>query len=361
MGIDENIAFEERQKLVKTHGKNSKDVYVEKINGTTRSLTEERNDELYVVREVPGRGLGCFAKTRIPKGTRILVEAPLLTLPKFATDLESVERALLKDLKSLSKQDQHAFFSLHNAHKGRDSPVIGITKTNAIPFGSSGASGGIFPRAARINHSCMPNCQNVWNQNLGKLTIHAFKDIEEGEEITIAYVDAMEYYDTRRERLEEAFGFKCDCEICTLSPEESKDRDRRLQEMARLDASLGDGRRIMSKPLDCLRDAHTIFRMLKEEGIVGSRISRVYNDALQITIAHGDLARAKVFAERAHAVRLMLEGEDSPETTRLKKLADKPDSHGLYGSSKSWAQPVDAIPRDLSEEDFENWLWKLKD
>lgn len=353
MGLDEQYAYEQRQKQLNGQGKNAaKDIPVTKANS-------DAND-LYVVREEPGRGMGCFATKRIPKGTRILVEEPLLALPKYATDMQSVERAMLKQLKALSKGQQQSFFALHNAHKGVHSPVIGTTITNAIPFGSAGADGGVFPRAARINHACMPNSQNVWNENLQKLTIHAYKDIEPGEEITIAYVDAMELSEHRKERLQGAFGFSCKCDICDIPPEEVRKRDERLKEMARLDAGLGSGKRIMSKPLDCLHDAHTVYCMLREMGVTGSRISRVYNDALQISIAHGDQARAKVFAERAHEVRLILEGADSPETMRLAKLIKDPSTHGLYDSTKSWAQPVTAIPRDLSGEEFEQWLWRLK-
>ncbi|EEP78153.1 predicted protein [Uncinocarpus reesii 1704] len=347
------------QKLIKEQAKGAKNRQVRSIDETTVTVARG-NDGPYAIKVIPGRGLGCVATSRISKGTRILAEAPLFTVPKETANLDSVESALLKELKNLTKEQQHDFFSLHNAHKGKCSPVIGITRTNAIPFGSRGSAGGIFPRAARINHSCKQNAQNSWNYNIGKLTIHAFRDIEEGEEITIAYIDGSEYFETRQNTLEEAFGFKCRCEICDISAHETKKRDRRLEEMARLDNSLGNGRRIMSKPLDCLHDAHTLFRMLIEEDMIGSRISRVYNDALQISIAHGDEARAKVFAQRAHAVRVILEGEDSPETIRLKGIIENPSSHGLYGSSTDWAQSVKEIPTGLSESDFDDWLWRQK-
>lgn len=367
MGLDESYAYEERQKELSAQQKNggptTTDIHIKPATKTIQDNNHGNNKHgLYIVREQPGRGMGCFATRKIPRGTRILSEAPLLTLPRFATDVKSVEKGMLAELKSLDKEQQRAFFALANAHLhgGVYGPVIGITMTNAIPFGSGGADGGIFPRAARINHACKPNSQNVWNENRKELTIHAFKDIAAGEEITIAYVDAMEVFAARKERLEGAFGFACACETCDVSPEQTRARDAKLKEMARLDAGLGNGRRIMSKPLECLHDAHTVYRMLRDEGVAGARISRVYNDALQIVIAHGDQARAKVFAERAHEVRLVLEGEDSPEVARLQKLIEKPSSHGLFDSSKTWAQPVTAIPRDLSDDDFTDWLWRLK-
>ncbi|PGH32795.1 hypothetical protein GX50_04396 [[Emmonsia] crescens] len=359
MGFNGGFSYEERQMTVngETEFKNENSMGTIHATGDTLPVS---NNELYTIKAIPGRGLGCFAASKIPKGTRIILEEPLFTVPSTATNLQSVEKVFLKELKSLSKEQQHMFFSLHNAHKGRGSPVIGTIKTNAMPFGARGAEGAIFPRAARINHSCKPNSQNTWNRNLERLTIHAFKDIEEDEEITIAYVDGTEIFDARQECFEEAFGFRCECEVCAVPAEESRKRDRRLEEIARLDNVLGDGRRMMSKPEDCLKDAYTLFRMLIEEGIAGSRIARVYNDALQISIAHSDQARARVFAQRAYDGRVLLEGDDSPETMRLKAIAENPSSHGLFEATKAWEQSVKAIPRDLSEADFEDWLWKQK-
>jgi hypothetical protein len=69
-----------------------------------------------------------------------------------------------------------------------------------------------------------------------------------------------------------------------------------------------------------LRDAHALLLLLEEEGTADARIPRLCYDALQITVANGHQARTKVFAERAHAARVVLEGEDSPETIWLKRL-----------------------------------------
>ncbi|EGE80958.1 hypothetical protein RJZ56_005916 [Blastomyces dermatitidis] len=359
MGFNEGFSYGERQKVVDGVTKSKTENTIGTIHATGGDLPVS-NNELYTIKAIPGRGLGCFATSKIPKGTRIITEEPLFTVPSMATNLQSLEKGFLKDLKALSKEQQHMFFSLHNAHKGKCSPVIGTIKTNAMPFGARGAEGAIFPRAARINHSCKPNSQNTWNRNLERLTIHTFKDIEAGEEITIAYVDGTELFDARQSCFGEAFGFRCACEVCAVPAEESRERDARLQEIARLDNVLGDGRRLMTKPDACLQDAYTLFRMLVDEGIAGSRIARVHNDALQISIAHSDQARAKVFAQRAYEGRVLLEGEDSPETMRLKAIAEKPYSHGLFESTKEWKQSVEAIPRDLSEADFDDWLWRQK-
>jgi len=64
--------------------------------------------------------------------------------------------------------------------------------------------------------------------------------------------------------------------------------------------------RIISTPLVCLRDsdAHELLRLLGEEDIIDARVPRLYYDAFQVAIANGDQARARVFAQRAHAARV---------------------------------------------------------
>ena len=314
------------------------------------------NDRLYAIKSIHGKGQGWVAASKIRKGTRISAETPAFKVPRFASP-QNVESIIIKGLKNLGKGQQRAFFALYNAHGSRYSPFLGISKTNVLPLGPKAPEGGLFLEASRINHACNPNSQNTWNDNLNKLTIHSIKDIEEGEEITISYLDASEIYKVRQQSLKTGFGFDCACELCSLPSVLRRESDGRLDEITRLDELIGDGMRITCTPLACLHDAHTLLRLLKEERITDARIARLYYDALQIAIANGDQARAKVFAERAHAARVVLEGEDSPETIRLKGFAERPADHRLYGTAMKWKQAAKKVPQGLGEEQFEDWLW----
>ena len=42
--------------------------------------------------------------------------------------------------------------------------------------------------------------------------------------------------------------------------------------------------------------------------------ARLQYDAFQVAVAHGDIARASIFAQRAYQARMVCEGEDSSET-----------------------------------------------
>ena len=264
--------------------------------------------------------------------TRILSEAPIFKIPRDVPSLQAAERNMIA-LNLISKDEQDAFFSLYNTHGSSYSPSLGIAKTNALPLGSGASEGGLFLEASRINHAYRPNAQNTWNANLEKITIHACRDIEQGEEITISYLDGSQGYNARQLSLKNSFAFTCGCELCCLPPAQRRRSDQRLDEITRLDNLIGDGVRIVSTPLACLRAAYALLGLLQEEGIADARKPRLYYDALQIAIANGDRARAKVFARRAHDARVVLEGNDSPEAIKMKGYADRPTDHRLYGTS----------------------------
>jgi len=84
-------------------------------------------------------------------------------------------------------------------------------------------------------------------------------------------------------------------------------------------------------------------------------IARLYYDAFEISIPHGDQARASAFADRGYRSRVMCEGEDSPET-RPKSLRDNPAQHRSFGASKRWKTAKRLAPKGLDTDEFKKWL-----
>jgi hypothetical protein len=233
-------------------------------------------------------------------------------------------------------------------------------RTNALPLGAGADQGGLFLQAARINHACTSNAQNTWNSETKQLTVHACRDIEKEEEICISYLDGFEKYTSRQQKLKSDFGFNCTCMLCSLPGTQREQSDTRIEELARLDSIVGDGMSIITAPLACLSHLQTMIRFMEEEEIADARIPRAYYNALQIAIAHRDQKRAKVFAKRAYHHRLLLEGDDSPETRRSKELMERSSTHRLYGTTMKWRQGLRRVPEGISAEEFEIWLWKRK-
>ena len=314
-------------------------------------------DQFFDIQTLPGKGKGLVAHIDIAIGTRILCEKPLFTTPNISpTSL--MESKTAEKLKSLSKTQQRQFLSLHNNFPGKH-PFSGIVKTNALPCGPNAVIGGIYPTICLINHSCLPNAHNNWNSDTKCETIHAVRHINAGEEITISY-DKGGSSNSRRIYLRDAFGFDCNCSLCSLSLPELQTSDARRLHIQYLDDAIGDSNRMMNKPDDCLADCHSLLQVLEEEyhGGAGSLTARLYYDAFQIGIAHADQARASVFAGRAYKSRVICEGEDSPETQKVKKLMENPMGHMSYGASTRWKTAKGSVPKRLDAVEFEKWLWR---
>jgi hypothetical protein len=65
----------------------------------------------YAVRPVPLKGQGLVAISKIRKGTRILAEAPIVKVPRDTSDLQALSDIIVKQLRTLSKEQQRAFLT----------------------------------------------------------------------------------------------------------------------------------------------------------------------------------------------------------------------------------------------------------
>jgi hypothetical protein len=269
-----------------------------------------------------------------------------------------MESNIAVKLQALSKTEKRQFLSLHNNFPGKH-PFSGIVKTNALPCGTDSVIGGVYPTICLINHSCLPNAHNSWNSDAKCETIHAIRFIKAGEEITISY-DKGGPYDSRSTHLKNEFGFDCNCSLCILPPADLQASDVRRRQIQLLDEAIGDPERVMKRPEESLADCHSLLQVLEEEykGSAGALIARLYYDAFQISITHGDQARASAFAERGFRSRVVCEGEDSPETRQIKCLIESPAGHRNFGASNRWKTAKELIPKGLDTDGFEKWLWR---
>jgi len=249
---------------------------------------------LFEIRPTPHAGLGLFATSPIPRGTRILSEPPLLALRPSETDPSSIHAAFLAlpaaaqatiiSLDAVEDADSGPFRThiaeLAAQREEHDTPdlqaallvaleefkVISVFRTNAFNMGSAGAEPeaqleeeeeregkrdregegegegdreadegadepavGLFPIAARLNHSCLPNAHVTFNQRIGQLTVHATHDVLPAEEITFPYLGATSFYMPRERRQEglRRWGFECACAACGGGEEGERHERRR--------------------------------------------------------------------------------------------------------------------------------------
>ncbi|PPJ52246.1 hypothetical protein CBER1_10515 [Cercospora berteroae] len=316
------------------------------------------DDPLFTQQEIPGKGKGLVANRSIPAGTLLISEEPLFTTESLQ-DANTVEKDLAAIVKALPKKGQRAFLSLHNNFKGEPNPFSNIVRSNGYPLGPSSGIGGIFPLVSRINHSCLPNAQHAWNSTQNRMLVHAVREIEEDEELTLSYLNGGPSA-TRQEILKQNFRFTCACELCSLSPQQLKSSDARLKRAQELDASIGDPRTVRNTPESALRDCRALLDIYEKEKVSDLRLPRLYYDAFQIVAMHSDAARAAAFARRARESRTICEGKDSDEVENLFMLEKSPEKYENFGVTKKWKSKVGDGPTEEEEEKFEKWLWMEK-
>ncbi|RDX51832.1 SET domain-containing protein [Lentinus brumalis] len=290
-------------------------------------------------------GVGLFATRVLSRGTLILSEAPLFTLPPTRTN-----STVLSALSQRTREEQSEFFTLWNAfkapHNGRPPllPALGIFATNALPCGDGpesakeetgwktglcGPREGVFLQASRLNHSCRPNICRWWDPDMQEMRIRALRDIEPDEELCMSYVgvDILQARAERTTEIEEVFRFVCTCEACSLDREECLESDRKRAAVRRLFEEIGQ---CGKEPTLGMRKVQLALRLLQEEQLVHYEASFSF-DAFQFCVLVSDFANAKAWVRKAWEATCNTSGPDSPAARTFKMYWANPRTHQLAG------------------------------
>ncbi|KAF2245277.1 SET domain-containing protein [Trematosphaeria pertusa] len=187
--------------------------------------------QAWTAKPSPGKGIGVFATRILEPGDIILQEPPIIRVnpPEFrdgaAYPLSSIETLIRNGFEALSEDAQAEVMALHAHMTPKDADkLLPIFRSNAYTIETEV---GLFPKGARINHSCRPNSSQFWNARIGKRVVYAIRRIEEGEEIFATYIPLLHAHEVRQKRLDQ-FGFKCGCEACAqeLAAQEASDKRR---------------------------------------------------------------------------------------------------------------------------------------
>ncbi|KAG5988785.1 hypothetical protein E4U52_006245 [Claviceps spartinae] len=324
--------------------------------------TTGAGNAMYAVRNVPGKGKGLVATRHIPEGTRILSERPLIYVP-FETSDEHRKRIISLQVKHLNKEQRDIFLAFPNRfpHSNSATRYIGIFRTSCIQaVVGPQESFAIFPYACRINHDCDENAMKEWNPETKQLTVHAMRDIEEGDEITVTYVHFSNNHEARQEMLQRDYHFTCCCRACSLPADLIEERDRIAAQIVCLAS------RAEEESCDCdPRPALTRLNYYDAEASLFEALGRedryyalAISEAACLAIKMGDLARGRVFSQRAAAIWQRLVGSDNSMTKLYITKAKFPESHYEYGVSNIWSTAVSDVPQGLGPADFDDWLWK---
>lgn len=293
-----------------SRGKLEQTVAPPEPNWTSHDGLDMEGSGVYEIRPSTNKGLGVFARVHLQRGCRIICEHPILTAPREhgILDVNDVygRFSLLQD------GDRETYLRLHATQamtnfilptiatcfpqnlREHVANTVSIFETNGFRMESNTETGtsGIFPLAARINHSCSPNASQAWNSRINSLTVHAIRDISIGEEITISYVSSTLDRHQRQSALK-GYGFVCGCPACddsTAAPPCENVSQKRRQQIYRLNEDLSffvrrnsvAGQRVLGPLNACLVDRYgaekplntiqELVDMLLAESIVGHEL-----------------------------------------------------------------------------------------
>eukprot|EP00644_Phytophthora_capsici_P005133 jgi/Phyca11/96394/e_gw1.1.416.1 len=71
---------------------------------------------------------------------------------------------------------------------------------------------GLFPNGALFNHDCDPNC--VVSFKGREMQVHVVKDVQEGQELTVSYIELLQSTTSRQAELKGSYFFDCECTRC---------------------------------------------------------------------------------------------------------------------------------------------------
>ena len=260
------------------------------------------------IRASPGKGLGVFANRFIPQGSKIIIEEPLITVAMpdmiqgYGFRIADMMSDIASAFESLTATQQGDVLSLHDfRYPGEDEAgqeqnhLLTIFRSNAYNTGDDKI--GLFPKTARINHSCRPNAGNWWSGSTQRRIIYAMRDIAEGEEIKVSYIPLLKSRGDRQARLKQ-YGFTCDCEACEEGSEAGdKMRVRIGDHLEELEGKVGRKSQKGEVSRKRVEKARRLVKMVEAEGL-GDYVARAYH-LLAIFCDHvGDLKEARQWAAK---------------------------------------------------------------
>ncbi|KZV95869.1 SET domain-containing protein [Exidia glandulosa HHB12029] len=279
---------------------------------------------LYEIRGIPGKGLGMVAQRHLKAGELIVSERPVYAqradLPRSSDFNYFNGLPYIAPVSGLSPSAQASIYSLTTAFGTKRHRLAGIFHTNNLELDITHEPDpqnrfvGCFPTIARANHDCSPNSNYYFVFGSFSGQLRAMRDIEEGEEITISYCDALAPRVERQAALERLFCFTCGCPSCSLPEREGRLSDERRARLDTLVASIEQPSATVT--LEQLRD-----------GLQYSRQESLYAKYAQVLfygsgtlLCRMDLQNGLEWARMAKVEYLTLEGEDSATLKALSSL-----------------------------------------
>ncbi|KAL8757398.1 MAG: hypothetical protein Q9184_004221 [Pyrenodesmia sp. 2 TL-2023] len=295
-----------------------------KEHQTPTQPTHTFGPNLYLIHDIPPKGRGLIAGVNIPKGQRILLEQPLFTSSLEWTSYQDFESHLSHTITTLPPAAHDTFFALHNANPTSEHPLTARFLTNCLPD-QDRSTASVYSTACLINHDCRANAHGEWNTDAKAATIHAVRDINAGEEITMNYVSGK-VKEVRDDKLNRLFNISCTCELCCLPPLAIQESDARRTEIYMLFEEIGIAHNILNEPEQCLEECGRLMDLIDEEFAGYSEhlllSAQACEAAFHVCATHSDLASACALQRRSYEMRVVFAGSDAPLVKQMRSAME---------------------------------------
>ncbi|KAI0974040.1 hypothetical protein F4678DRAFT_458828 [Xylaria arbuscula] len=284
----------------------------------------------YYVDVIDEKGIGLRANRSVAKGEVLMVRAPTLVAQVEAIEeLEVAVRNIMYKfaIDRLPKNRRDAFMG----QMGRD--IHNKINTNAFQFFVHGAGEkgtrhlAAYPDIAKFNHDCRPSVH--YRITDATMTAVAARDIQQGEKLTISYVDIFLPSRKRKDRIR-SWGFECACALCQGPKNETTASDKRLRRIEQLKNDLNN-----FQEMKVTAEIGAEYAALHAEEGLHAHLGSAYTRAALNFALFGDEERAREYALKA-VVELGIEkGPDSGDARAMKGLAEDPRGHWTWGKRRA--------------------------
>ncbi|KAK1756153.1 hypothetical protein QBC47DRAFT_299226 [Echria macrotheca] len=314
---------------------------------------------VYDVHEFPGKGMGLVANQFIRRGELIMANTASLMIDyRVFHELkkEEYKELQLHAVNYLPDPHRKAFMNL-STHGQTFSTLVDtvekIAETNAFDIDPDADDEEqnygffvVFPEIARFNHDCRPNADYYFEHRSLTQYIHATRDIQPGEELTLSYINTVMTRNERLRKLNHNWGFQCACSACTQEKARADVSDMRIRRIKDLRPKM---RNWKAGSVATPQMAELLISLYEQERLWGSMYN-AYSFAAYEYNAVGDPWTAIKYAMLAIEWGIPMVGATSSEVTDMEKLVEDPWGHW------SWMHRVkkrSGWARDPDEEEEE--------
>ncbi|KAJ7673874.1 hypothetical protein DFH06DRAFT_1467288 [Mycena polygramma] len=269
-----------------------------------------------------GKGKGVIANEHITRGTLIVSEKPRIYMP------QQDELEIMHAIVTLLPQDDMEF--VFSFPPGPPQQQFSWWSNNAIPcFNADGriVGHGLYPTICRVNHKCRspkatPNAVYSWNYETEEEELRALKDIHEGQEIEVTYLENVTDEEPLQ-FLQSKFGFVCSCPGCTRPIAEREASHHRILTYLAFMNGLSD--RFREHPLRLITEIEQQLLIICEEGYTG-QLRECAHAAFRLCAYYGDLTNAQQWAAICRDTCGLYFGKDCRQFKELDRLSKEPQT-----------------------------------